>query len=274
MKKFKHEELLGIVPNNLRKSKELTKKQQLVLGQLLIYNELEQTKNNGYFYRSNRDLCNDIDIGEPTLISALIKLEQMGFIERQRGKRGGKASEYMVFTDAIESFNTKKQNFSNQDETKILEMADRIRVLEDLVRELSARIERIESTNFSTDTETVNTDTETDTDLQYKNLYTKELITSNNILNNNIINNNNILKEKNNIKEKEKKQTELNSKNLKEKGTDTDSTDLKEDVGSTWMKNNILDPTDFDDDEETDFFNDLNKRIAYAKWDNEEYETA
>ena len=131
MKKFTREELLGIIPISVRKSKELTKKQLLVLGQLMFYSELEQTKDYGFFYRSNKDLCNDVDIAEPTLISALIKLEHMGFIKRHRGKRGNGASEYVVLTDAIDGYNTKKQNFSNQNDPQILEMADRIRVLED-----------------------------------------------------------------------------------------------------------------------------------------------
>ena len=267
MKKFTREELLGIIPISVRKSKELTKKQLLVLGQLMFYSELEQTKDYGFFYRSNKDLCNDVNIAEPTLISALIKLEHMGFIKRHRGKRGNGASEYVVLTDAIDGYNTKKQNFSNQNDPQVLEMADRIRVLEDLVKNLSDRLERIEAANFSTDTDTVNTDT--DTDLQYKGLYNKELI------DNNILNNKNNIFKYNNIIDKEKKQTKLYSKNLKEKGTDAEVSCSEPKDCSTWLNFTILDPTDFDDDEEeTEFINDLNKRIAYARWDSEEEETA
>ena len=59
MEKFTENELLEVLPTLVRKGKELTKKQKMVLGQLIMYNSLDQSKNNGYFYRSNKDFCND-----------------------------------------------------------------------------------------------------------------------------------------------------------------------------------------------------------------------
>ena len=64
MEKYTKEELLEMLPTDVRDSKELTTKQKIVLGQLLIYNGLDMVKKNGYFYRSNRDLCSDCDIQE------------------------------------------------------------------------------------------------------------------------------------------------------------------------------------------------------------------
>ena len=54
MEKYTKEELLEMLPTDVRDSKELTTKQKIVLGQLLIYNGLEMVKKNGYFNRSNR----------------------------------------------------------------------------------------------------------------------------------------------------------------------------------------------------------------------------
>ena len=68
---------------------------------MVIYSGLEQYKNEGYFFKDNKNLCNDCGISEPTLISGLVKLEKLGYIKRKIGSRG-KASEYML-TDLVDA---------------------------------------------------------------------------------------------------------------------------------------------------------------------------
>lgn len=95
MEKYTNEELLDVLDSSLRESKELTPKQKAVLGQLYIYDGLNKKDKDGYFYRSNKDLCNDCDIKEEkTLIAAVRKLVLLGFIDTVRGSRKDGASLY------------------------------------------------------------------------------------------------------------------------------------------------------------------------------------
>ena len=64
MEKFTNEELLETLPVELRETKELTTKQKVVLGQLMIYNGLDKKDDEGYFFRSNLELASDCDIQE------------------------------------------------------------------------------------------------------------------------------------------------------------------------------------------------------------------
>ena len=222
MEKFNEEDLLSMLPPSLRKGKELSKKQKLVLAQLIIYDGLDQSKEYGYFFRSNKDLCNDIGISEPTLIVALEKLEDMGFIERVRGKRGVGASEYIVFKEKIDDYlNTKKQKFSNPYKKELLEMSDRIRDLEILASSLKDRISTIEEKNFSAEAES---EKEAEIEIELKQDYNK--------LKNKDIDsiNNNILKENN------KERIPIQSRTIK-----------VETNGSCWIDNLFLASKDFED---------------------------
>lgn len=178
MEKFTNEELLDVV------QPKLTTKQKVVLGQLIIYNGLDKTKKDGYFYRSNKDLCNDCDIQEKTLIAAVRKLEALGFIERKMGSRTSGASEYRLNQKVIDDYcKTPVKDYSGNYSEQIAEMASKIRELEITVKKLTKRITVIESKNYSTDTDI---DKELDIDKD---------------INNNI--NNNILEETVSIKEPE-----------------------------------------------------------------------
>lgn len=193
MEKYTNEELLDVLPSSLRESKELTTKQKVVLGQLVVYNGLEIVKKDGYFYRSNKDLCNDCDIQEKTLIAAVNKLVMLGFIERESGSRKDGASLYRVNQKLITDYcrksvddNCKKEIEDNsKDYSKILTaMHVRITELELTVKRLVDRITVIEGRNYST---------ETDKELD------KEL--NNNIINKNSLYNN--IEETENTKELE-----------------------------------------------------------------------
>ena len=112
---YTNEELLDVLPPSLRESKELTTKQKVVLGQLVIYNGLEIVKKDGYFYRSNKDLCNDCDIQEKTLITAVNKLVMLGFIDTVRGSRKKGASLYRINHKTIDNYcKTDVDNYSKK----------------------------------------------------------------------------------------------------------------------------------------------------------------
>ena len=188
MEKYTNEELLDVLGSCLRESKELTPKQKAVLGQLYVYDGLNKKDKDGYFYRSNKDLCNDCDIKEEkTLIAAVRKLVLLGFIDTVRGSRKDGASLYRLNRKVIDDYcKTPVKEYSNDYSKKIVEMADRIRELENTVKMLVDRITVIETANYSTDTET-----DKDIDIEKD-------------INNNINNNyNNILEETERIEEVE-----------------------------------------------------------------------
>ena len=154
MVKYTNDELLEMLPSSIRETKELTSKQKVVLGQLLIYNGLEKVKRDGYFYRSNQDLCTDCEIQEKTLISAVRKLESLGFIERKKGSRTSGASEYRLNEQLISDYSkTQVEKSSNDYSEQISAMSDRIKELEITVKRLVERITVIEGRNYSTETE-------------------------------------------------------------------------------------------------------------------------
>ena len=190
MEKFTNEELLEVLPTNVRETKELTTKQKVVLGQLIIYNGLEIAKKDGYFYRSNKDLCNDCDIQEKTLITSVRKLESLGFIERKKGTRPSNASEYRLNERMISDYcknnvddYSKKENedYSDNYSEILTEMHVRITELELTVKSLVERITVIEGRNYSKD---YSTDTDKDIELDKE----KDLLNIN-ILNNTSFNN-------------------------------------------------------------------------------------
>lgn len=205
MEKFTNEELLEVLRPQLRESKELTTKQKVVLGQLIIYNGLDKKNSEGYFFRSNKDLTNDCDIKEEkTVISAVNKLVMLGFIDTVRGSRKKGASLYRINQKTIDNYcktdvddySKKKIDDYSKDYSKILTaMHVRITELEITVKRLADRITVIESRNYSTDTDI---DKELD----------KEKELNNNILNKNSLYNN--IKETESSKELETKESEEN----------------------------------------------------------------
>lgn len=192
MKKFTNEELLDVLPPSLRESKELTTKQKVVLGQLVIYSGLKVVEKDGYFYRSNKDLCSDCDIQEKTLITAVNRLVMLGFIERKCGSRKDGASLYRLNQKLIADYcrksvddNCKKEIDDNSNDYSKLITAMHVRIteLEITVKRLVEMITVIEGGNYSTDT-----DKESDIEIEKD------------ILNNNILNKDSSL---NNIEETE-----------------------------------------------------------------------
>ena len=227
MEKYTNEELLEVLPSSVKETNELTSKQKVVLGQLCVYNGLEIAKKDGYFYRSNKDLCDDCDIkSEHTLIAATRKLEMLGFIDRKKGSRGSGASEYRINEKLIGDYcKTNTANCSDNCSVKLAEMTNRIKELENTVKILVEKIAVIEGRNCSTDKDI---DKELDKDIEINN----------NILNNNSLNN--ILEETDSTKELEKKERKENFTESQLVHTEslassplTDSTDIEETQTST-----------------------------------------
>ena len=233
MEKFTNEELLEVLPSSVKETKELTTKQKVVLGQLIIYNGLEIVKKDGYFYRSNKDLCNDCEIQEKTLITSVRKLESLGFIERKKGARTSgacNASEYRLNEKMIGDYcKTPIEDYSNDYSKQIAEMTNRIKELEITVKRLVDRITVIEGKDYSTESEK-------EIELE------KEIDINNNILNNKSLYNN--IEETLSSKELEKEESEGNLtesqlvldeslasvpiEELSQDTPDTDSTEVEE----------------------------------------------
>ncbi len=184
MIKYTNEELLEVLPSSLRESKELTTKQKVILGQLIIYNGLNVVKKDGYFYRSNKDLCNDCDIQEKTLIAAVNKLVMLGFIDRKTGSRKDGASLYRINQKLIVDDcrmqvddNCKKEieDYSNDYSKQIVEMSSRIKELEITVKMLVDKIAVLETANCSTETDT---ELEIDKEIESSNINNEKQVES------------------------------------------------------------------------------------------------
>ena len=154
MEKYTNEELLDVLPFGVKETKELTNKQKVVLGQLYIYNGLNKKDSEGFFYRSNKDLSADCGIEEKTVIAAIRKLTTLELIETKRGSRASGASMYRVNEDRLKEYcNTNTVNYSEDYSKQIVEMAYRIKELENTVKRLVDKITVIETANYSTDTD-------------------------------------------------------------------------------------------------------------------------
>lgn len=196
---MKQNDFYEILPNYIKETKDLTIGSKNVLAALLFLSNNEYSKENGFFYRSNKDLVKDSQVSEPTLIKSLSQLEMMGFIQRKIGDRKSGASEYKLNENFTQSLKVNfSNNFSNQERVKIQGFSNNFSnntknetlVIQDpnKQREVEENFSKDFSNNFSTDTDT---EIDTDKDIIYK-------------LNNNIIELNKNLKEIINlIKEKE-----------------------------------------------------------------------
>lgn len=113
-------EKLELLPVNILKSKYFSPKCKLLIGELIFLNGMEQVKNNGYFFRTNKALIDAVGMSEPTLLTSLRKLEMINFFERKPGKRG-EASEYRLNEDVIFSFEDGKNDTKkSKSSTKVL----------------------------------------------------------------------------------------------------------------------------------------------------------
>ena len=195
---MKQNDFYEILPNYIKETKDLTIGSKNVLAALLFLNNNEYSKENGFFYRSNKDLVKDSQVSEPTLIKSLSQLEMMGFIERKVGNRKSGASLYRLNENFTQSLKVNfTNNFTNNERVKIEGFTQRVK--SDFTNKTlpienpnkQREIEENFTNNFTTDTDI---DKEIDKDIIYN-------------LNNNIIELNKNLKDiiniiKNNNKNK------------------------------------------------------------------------
>lgn len=111
-------EVLALLPNEVKESNELTDAAKLILANLMLLNGTDFAKNEGYLFRTNQALKEDTGIkSEKTIIAAVNKLIELGFIERKAGQRKS-ASEYRLNTVKIQEYTVKiyckNENYSNK----------------------------------------------------------------------------------------------------------------------------------------------------------------
>lgn len=91
-----HNNLISLVPSDIRKSKELTKSDKILLGQLVYLFGMDKAKANGYVFRSNDDLENDTQLSSQTIRFSINRLIKFGAINRTAGSRAEGASVYTL----------------------------------------------------------------------------------------------------------------------------------------------------------------------------------
>ena len=113
-------EVLALLPQGVKESNELTDAAKLILANLMLLNGTDFAKNEGYLFRTNQALKEDTGIkSEKTIIAAVNKLIELGFIERKAGQRKS-ASEYRLNTVKIQEYTVKihckntVKNYSNK----------------------------------------------------------------------------------------------------------------------------------------------------------------
>lgn len=233
-------EVLELLPTNVKETNELTDAAKLILANLMYLNGTDFAKNEGYLFRTNQALMQDTGIkSEKTIIAAVNKLIEFGFIERKAGQRKS-ASEYRLNTVKMNEYTVKihcknekysnklqDKNYSNKlqykekntvinysndnNETTLI-----INELQDTIKKLQYKItvindELLQYKNYSIKNYSENKNYSTDIDIDKE----IETISKDNLLNNNTTEGRNS-KEKNNIKEKS---TKDNLEILKENST-------------------------------------------------------
>lgn len=106
----------------------MTPSQLKVMEVLFLYNGLDKTKSDGYFFISNDTLMKEAGIGsKATLIKIIRFFESNGFIERKTGDfTNRKASEYILYEDRIKQWcSNNPKPISRNDKT--LQSSDEIR---------------------------------------------------------------------------------------------------------------------------------------------------
>lgn len=162
----KKRELLALLPYEVQESKELTTSAKLILANIIQWYGTDYAMENKSCYRTNIEMMKDTDIkSENSIISGTLLLQKKGLISRERGERG-KASTYILNTEALKSYTEKRPQNSNcsnnniDKETTLLrtaigEMKSEISSLKSIIEELKAAILIITSKlNCSTDIET------------------------------------------------------------------------------------------------------------------------
>ena len=143
-------EVLALLPQDVKESNELTDAAKLILANLMLLNGTDFAKNEGYLFRTNQALKEDTGLkSEKTIIAAVNKLIELGFIERKAGQRKS-ASEYRLNTVKIQEYTVKihckntVKNYSNKLQYNNDEILLIINELQNTVKKLQYKITVIE----------------------------------------------------------------------------------------------------------------------------------
>lgn len=234
-------EVLELLPTNVKETNELTDAAKLILANLMYLNGTDFAKNEGYLFRTNQALMQDTGIkSEKTIIAAVNKLIEFGFIERKAGQRKS-ASEYRLNTVKMNEYTVKihcknekysnklqDKNYSNKlqykEKNTVINYSNDnnetiliINGLQETIKKLQDKIavmgdELLQYKNYSIKNYSENKNYSTDIDIDKET----DTISKDNLLNNDNTEGRNS-KEKNNIKEK---YTKDNLEKLKENSND------------------------------------------------------
>ena len=234
-------EVLELLPTNVKETNELTDAAKLILANLMYLNGTDFAKNEGYLFRTNQALMQDTGIkSEKTIIAAVNKLIEFGFIERKAGQRKS-ASEYRLNTVKMNEYTVKihcknekysnklqDKNYSNKlqykEKNTVINYSNDnnetiliINGLQETIKKLQDKIavmgdELLQYKNYSIKNYSENKNYSTDIDIDKET----DTISKDNLLDNDNTEGRNS-KEKNNIKEKS---TKDNLEILKENSND------------------------------------------------------
>ena len=193
-------ELMDLVPSHVINEFNLTQKQTIVLGQLIMLNGLDYQKENGYFYRSNKDLAEDCGVTTTGILKILNKLINCKLVERKTGNRKDGASLYKLNTNIFENNTNKIENIMKEQVTyqvtqklpnelpiKIIDyLSDSLQVIDKLLNSYLTQLPNEVTHQVTSDTES---DIDKEIDIYNKINNIKESINNNlNKINNNILN--------------------------------------------------------------------------------------
>ena len=119
MEKCNPNSLIKLLPCELQQSTELTKKWKVMLGRLHMLQGLEKKDENGFFFRSNKDLCNDCGVSKQTLTIGIRKFVQLGLIQTKRGGLNKGASLYKVLENQTSLKTQNQTSLKTQNQTSL-----------------------------------------------------------------------------------------------------------------------------------------------------------
>lgn len=160
-------ELLAFLPNELKKTKELTDSAKLVLGDLIFLSGMEEAKKNGYVFRSYEDLIKDTFISSMTSISRAISLlVEKEYIKVKKGTlKGRKANEFTLLNGTVSNKKCSEKCSDKCSENSTL--IERVQMLENKIAMLENKLEKIEKCSDKCSgmcSEKCSTDSDTDID--------------------------------------------------------------------------------------------------------------
>ena len=267
--------VLEQLPTQIIESDELSLAAKKTLGALLLWTENSKALESGIIAVSNSKLCQIGGVGGTSLIDALAELKLYGLIDRRVGTGLGDASEYTIHFERLEE-PLKKRSIGER-------FARFMNKSKSLEKPISATLHNITLHNIAKHNIAKHNIAEHNiaehniaeqaiTEQSIAKLASSDLEESrgkgsdNNILYNNKLNNNNLLKEKDNNIIKE---NSIFDNNLlkEEKGSTATTSSTPTDEAASLLDCCVLDPSDFEEDDS--FIQDLNKRLAYLRWDSE-----